>query len=107
MDRLKPDVVWIDSGINALSDAEEGKCVQALFNNLGRLMRHHGVRGVALRLLRPPRPARRSPRASAAPEGRVGSGPGGDGRTVKGHAQSNLGSQAPDQASNSDRAGCR
>jgi hypothetical protein len=35
----------------------------------------------------------------------VGSGPGRDDRTVTGHAQRELGGQAPDQASNSDRAG--
>src|ERR1700728_1512215 len=35
----------------------------------------------------------------------VGSGPGRDGRTVMGHAQRELSGQAPNQASNSERAG--
>ena len=36
-------------------------------------------------------------------ESRVGSGPRGGGKTVKGHAQQHLGGQAPDQAGDSNR----
>jgi hypothetical protein len=48
--RVRPDVVWIDSGINAVSDAEDGTAVKALFNNLSKLMRQHALVGIGLTL---------------------------------------------------------
>jgi hypothetical protein len=43
-------LVWFDSAINAVSDAEEGVVVKTFFNNLSRLMREHDLLGIGLTL---------------------------------------------------------
>jgi hypothetical protein len=48
--RIGADLVWIDSGINAVSEAEEGVAVKFLFNNLSKLMRGYGLLGIGLSL---------------------------------------------------------
>jgi hypothetical protein len=48
--RVGPDLVWIDSGINAVSEAEEGTAVKRLFNNLSVLMREETLLGIGLSL---------------------------------------------------------
>jgi hypothetical protein len=44
----RPDIVWIDSATNAVSDAEEGAEVKELFNNLSFLTRAHDLLGIGL-----------------------------------------------------------
>lgn len=48
--RVGADLLWIDSGINAVSEAEEGVPVKTLFNNLSRLMREQNLLGIGLTL---------------------------------------------------------
>jgi hypothetical protein len=48
--RVGADLLWIDSGINAVSEAEEGVAVKSLFNNLSRLMREQELLGIGLTL---------------------------------------------------------
>jgi hypothetical protein len=47
---VRPDVVWIDSGINAVSEAEEGTKVKQFFNHLSQLMREFDLLGIGLTL---------------------------------------------------------
>lgn len=48
--RVQPHLLWIDSGINAVSEPEEGVPVQQFFNNVSRLMRQFDLLGVGLTL---------------------------------------------------------
>jgi hypothetical protein len=48
--RVNPDLVWIDSAVNAVSEAEEGTKVKLFFNNLSKLQRTSGVQGIGLTL---------------------------------------------------------
>jgi hypothetical protein len=48
--QLKPDLVWIDSAVNAVSEAEEGSKVKLFFNNLSKPQRATGVLGIGLTL---------------------------------------------------------
>jgi hypothetical protein len=48
--RVGPDLLWIDSGINAVSNAQEEVSVKTFFNNLSDLMRSTGLLGIGLSL---------------------------------------------------------
>ncbi len=48
--RVGADLVWIDSGINSVSEAEDGTPVKKFFNNLSRMMRERDLVGVGLTL---------------------------------------------------------
>jgi hypothetical protein len=48
LERVRPDLVWIDSAINAVSNAEEGLPVKKFFNNLSYLMRSFQLLGIGL-----------------------------------------------------------